>query len=237
MASVWPGSWVIFNLYSDETTQTPSSSVFGPNRSHTARPKGTSGQRSRGWKGRGAECIWSFHVTDVWGDTHSEWWAPAPPETGPCGNPSDKCPIKHSEGLLFPEQFYPRVFMLLTLLTPVFTYRASPPSFPHPPAPCGDGEDARPPSSQTGDTGCERESRGLVCWPETRGRGTEARAWIHMLSPERCPHPVCPPTLEVSTVVSHGGPSWSSWYFWGLQGPTFLGDAPSFMANRRESFC
>lgn len=55
--SAWPDSWVIFNLYSDETTQTPSSSVFGPNRSHTARPKGTSGQRSRGWKGRGAECV------------------------------------------------------------------------------------------------------------------------------------------------------------------------------------
>ena len=35
---MWPGSWVIFNLHSDETTQTPSGSVFGPNRIEVTRP-------------------------------------------------------------------------------------------------------------------------------------------------------------------------------------------------------
>ena len=57
MASAWPVSQVIFNLYSDETSQTPSSSALGPKGSHTAGPKGTSGQGSGGWKERGAEGI------------------------------------------------------------------------------------------------------------------------------------------------------------------------------------
>lgn len=69
------------------------------------------------------------------------------------------------------------------------------------------GEDAWPPSGQTGDAGCEWESGGLVSWWETRGRGPEARAWINKLSPERCPRLACPPAPEVSMVVSLGGPS------------------------------
>lgn len=71
----------------------------------------------------------------------------------------------------------PDVFKLLTLLTPVFTCRSLAPS----PSRIllllvGGGEDAWPPSGQTGNTGCEWESGGLVCWWETQGRGTEARA-------------------------------------------------------------
>ena len=70
------------------------------------------------------------------------------------------------------------------------------------------GEDAWPPSGQTGDAGCEWESGGgLVSWCETLGRGPEARAWINKLSPEQCPRLACPPAPEVSTVVSLGGPS------------------------------
>ena len=101
----------------------------------------------------------------------------SPLKVGPHGNTSDKCPIKCSEDPYSQSSFSPRRLQAPDLAhTRVYMQIAGPPPSRILLLLMEGGEDAWPPSGQTGDTGCEWESGGLVCWWETQGRGTEARA-------------------------------------------------------------
>ena len=80
----------------------------------------------------------------------------------------------------------PDVFKLLTLLTPMFTCRSLALLLPE--SSCSSWRAVRTPGHPQVKQVTQGVSGrgGLVCWWEIQGRGMETRAWISVLSPERC---------------------------------------------------